>query len=116
MRRRFGCLFVSCLAALCSALLSAPGASAAIEPPWCGTPTPDATGSLPDGTHPGDPAGSFPHIPYYAIGCTLDRIQAQSHGRMEVEVIGKSALGRDLYSVTINALDTEQQRRHFHNW
>jgi hypothetical protein len=35
---------------------------------------------------------------------------------MEVEVIGQSALGRDLYLVTINALDTVQQRRDFGTW
>jgi hypothetical protein len=116
MRRGCCRVVLFCLALVCAALLPAAGAGAAIEPPWCGTPMPDATGSLPDGTQPGDPAGSFPHIPYYAIGCTLERIQSQSDGRMEVEVIGQSALGRDLYSVTINALDTEQQRNDFHNW
>ena len=51
-------------------------------------------------------SGSFPHIPYYAIGCTLESIAAQSGGRMAVEVAGTSALGRDMYRVTINALDT----------
>ena len=43
-----------------------------IEPPWCGMPEADAASNLPDGTEPGDPPGSFPHIPYYAIRCTLD--------------------------------------------
>ena len=116
MRRGCGRMILFCLALLCAALLPAASAGAAIEPPWCGTPTPDAIGSLPDGTQPGDPPGSFPHIPYYAIGCTLDRIQSQSNGRMEVEVIGQSALGRDLYGVTINALDTTQQRKDFQSW
>ena len=37
------------------------------------------------------PNGSFPNIPYYAIGCTLDRIAAASDGRMTVERFGKSA-------------------------
>jgi murein tripeptide amidase MpaA len=84
---------------------------AAIAPPWCGTPMPDAAEALP-GTDP----GSFPHIPYYAIGCTLDSIAAQSDGRMKVEVIGQSALGRDLYLVTINELGTQNQRRDYANW
>ena len=84
-----------------------PGTSAnAAEPPWCGTPEPDASLAL-DG---------FPHIPYYAIGCTLDSIAAQSNGRMKVEVIGQSALGRNLYLVTINELTTSAQRRDFANW
>ncbi len=59
---------------------------------------PDAAENLPDGTGP-DPLGSFPHIPYYAIGCTLEDIESRSNGRMEVEVIGRSALGRDMYKV-----------------
>ena len=98
-------------------VLAATGtAGSAISPPWCGTPMPDAAAALPDGTNPADPPGSFPHIPYYAIGCTLDDIQARSNGRMSVEVIGQSALGRDMYLVTFNALDTAAQRRDFSNW
>lgn len=84
-----------------------PAASADIEPPWCGTPEPDAAENLPDGTDPGDPPGSFPHIPVYAIRCTLDAIAAESNGRMTVDVVGESATGRDMYLVTLNALETE---------
>jgi hypothetical protein len=91
-------------------------AGAEVAPPWCGTPMPDAAENLPDGTEPTDPVGSFPHIPYYAIGCTLEAIAAKSHGRMTVDVVGQSALRRDLYLVTINALDTVQQRGDFHVW
>jgi hypothetical protein len=71
---------------------------------------PDAAENLPDGTDPADPPGSFPHIPYYAIGCTLEDIESRSEGRMETEVIGQSAGGHDMYKVTINALDTRAQR------
>ena len=35
---------------------------------------------------------------------------------MSLEVIGKSALGRDMFLVTVNALDTTQQRRDFQAW
>jgi len=35
---------------------------------------------------------------------------------MSVEVMGRSAGGRELYLVTINALDTVQQRQDFHTW
>ncbi len=91
-------------------------AHAEVAPPWCGSPTPDAAENLPDGTAPSDPVGSFPHIPYYAIGCTLDAIAAASGGRMTVDVAGSSALGRDLYLVTINALDTPEQRKGFQAW
>ena len=41
-------------------------------------PVPDAAENLPDGTDPSDPPGSFPHIPYYAIRCTLEDIVASS--------------------------------------
>ena len=88
-----------------------------IAPPWCGTPEPDAAGALPDGSSPTDPVGSFPHIPYYAIGCTLQAIQAEApDGRMSIEVIGHSALGRPMYLVTINGLKTLQQRLDFERW
>ena len=101
------------LAAIACSLWGAAGAGAAIAPPWCGTPMPDAAENLPDGTDPADPPGSFPHIPYYAIGCTLQDIASRSAGRMRVEAIGRSALGRDMYKVTINALDTRAQRNDF---
>ena len=50
------------LLALVAALVAfARPAAAAIGPPWCGTPEPDAAEALPStGT-------SFPHIPTYAI-------------------------------------------------
>src|SRR5215210_5207005 len=106
---------------LFAALVAAPvlatsTAGAAIAPPWCGTPIPDGTAALPDGSSATHPVGSYPHIPWYAIGCTLERIQSQSNGRMTYRVTGQSANGFDLYAVTINALDTKQQRRDFRNW
>jgi hypothetical protein len=103
--------FVTMLAALLSLLIwmvAVPPAQA-VAPPWCGDPVPDAAENLPDGTDPSDPPGSFPHIPYYAIRCTLEDIVASSQGRMSLEVICQSALGRDLFLVTVNALDTVQQ-------
>ncbi len=107
-------LVAACAAALLLAgsVTTASGAS----PPWCGTPSEDLTAALPDGSSPTHPVGSFPHIPWYAFACTLADIQARSNGRMDVEVIGQSALGRDLYLVTINALDTNQQRKDFQAW
>ncbi|MGH2949410.1 MAG: M14 family zinc carboxypeptidase [Solirubrobacteraceae bacterium] len=98
------------------ALWPAAAANAQVEPPWCGTPMTDAAENLPDGTDPNDPEGSFPHIPHYAIGCTLERIEDESDGRMEADVIGRSALGRDMYGVVINELETRQQRRDYRNW
>jgi zinc carboxypeptidase len=116
MRPRFSLRIPVFVLAVLASSLTSPTAGATIAPPWCGTPTPDAAESLPAGTDPGDPVGSFPHIPYYAIGCTLQSIQAQSGGRMSVEVIGQSALGRDLFQVTINELQTDQQKEDFARW
>jgi hypothetical protein len=108
---------IGALAAPVDAVSESPQTSSSlIAPPWCGTPMPDGVGSLPDGSDPSHPVGSFPHIPYYAIGCTLAEIQARSNGRMEFNVVGQSALGRDMYLVTINALDTPQQRKDFQTW
>ena len=89
MSRRIGFSFSLLIAALAAALIGSSPASAAIGPPWCGTPEPDSAEALPStGT-------SFPHIPVYAIKCTLDDIQARSlDGRMSLEVAGKSATGR----------------------
>jgi hypothetical protein len=103
--------------ALAASLGSAGGAGAAIVgPPWCGTPIPDGSAALPDGTNPGDPVGSYPHIPWYAIGCTLDQIVAQSNGRVSYRVTGQSALGYDMYEVVVNAKETWAQRRDYRRW
>jgi hypothetical protein len=103
MARRLSRAFL--LLAVALAFGPVAGASAA-EPPRCGTPEADSSLLL-DG---------FPHIPYYAIGCTLRDIEQRSEGRMEVEVIGKSATGRDMYSVVINRLRTDQEQRDYSNW
>jgi hypothetical protein len=107
-------VFVAC--ALVVLALGVAGSATGASPPWCGDPIPDGTAALPDGTNPGDPVGSFPHIPWYAFACTLAEIQSRSDGRMSVDVVGQSAGGRDMYLVTLNALDTPEQRRDFQNW
>ena len=117
MPGRFRTLILLALAVLTVSLGLAGNAGAQLTPPWCGTPVPDAAENLPDGTDPTDPPGSFPHIPYYAIGCTLDQIEADQIGdRMTVEVIGQSALGRPLYGVVFNPRETPQQIRDFQRW
>jgi hypothetical protein len=60
-------------------------------------------------------------IPYSAIGCTLEQFKAEAEDadvppRMEYEVIGQSAAGRDIYGVVVNALETADQRRDFARW
>jgi hypothetical protein len=100
------------LAVIAVPLFAIGTAPAAIGPPWCGTAEPDAAEALPT-----TGAGAFAHIPYYAIKCTLDDIQARAvPGRLSIEQIGASALGRPMYLVTINALESESQQLDFENW
>ena len=104
MRRRIGSwLTLSLVLAVIASLAGAGGASADIAPPWCGEFEEDSAENLP-------PEESFPHIPYYAIGCTLEDIQDRSNGRMSLEVIGQSSTGRDMYGVVINSRATRAQR------
>src|SRR5688572_24282130 len=106
MARTLGRFLLLLVLALALAALPA-SASADIGPPWCGTPEAgDSAEGLPDGTDPADPEGSFPHIPHYAVGCTLRDIERRSKGRMDVDVIGESVNGRAMYSVVINELRT----------
>ena len=111
MLPRFRLCLILALGLLTAPLTFAGPAGAEIAPPWCGTPEPDAAENLPS-TGP----GNFPHIPYYAIGCTLNTIAAASNGRMSVQVVGRSATGRDMYQVVINALETRRQRTDHRNW
>ncbi len=61
-------------------------------------------------------------IPYAAVGCTLDKIQAEADAagiplRMQVSVIGHSAVGnRPIYGVVVNALETPEQQRDYARW
>ena len=98
MRRRLATLLGIAVLAATGAAAPAVAASAPPAPPWCGTPEPDAAGAKGD-------------IPYYAIKCTLDGIQARSNGRMQIRVAGRSVLGRALYAVTVDARNTAKQRR-----
>jgi Zinc carboxypeptidase len=111
MFRRTHITFLALVGALAAALAGSSPAGAAIGPPWCGTPEPDAAEALPStGT-------SFPHIPVYAIGCTLADIQSRSlDGRMTFEVHGSSATGRPMYKVVINQLKTDAQQASFDHW
>ena len=67
MTRRFARALLLGLLAL--AVVPVSSANAQVAPPWCGTPEPDAAANLPSAPP------SFPHIPYYAIGCTLEAIE-----------------------------------------
>ena len=63
----------------------------------------------------GEPAddghGRVPaHAGRTRIGCTLERIQAASNGRMKIEIAGRSVQDRPLYLVTIDDRSTEALR------
>jgi Zinc carboxypeptidase len=60
-------------------------------------------------------------IPNAAIECTLQQFHAEAAAagvppRMEYSVIGQSVLGRDIFGVVVNALETAQQQRDFARW
>ena len=108
MRPRVRVWLAVSIAAIVCALVGASGASAQIAPPWCGTPETDAAENLPDGTDPrGCPPGASRTSPTTPSAARSRSIEAESDGRMTVEVLeDQSAGGRDMYAVTINALDT----------
>lgn len=97
-------------------------------PPWDGNPISAGLGPTygeewcaPVGTENVPQTPPLADIPYAAIECTLDQFQAEAAAagiphRMDSFVIGQSALGRDLYGVVVNGLETREQRRDFERW
>jgi hypothetical protein len=119
------------LAFTIAALVAAAPAAAQLSPPFNGNPISPGlgptygeawcaptTGESVNGLQ-GSPLAL---IPYAAVGCTLDKIQAEADTagvprRMTVEVIGHSAVGnRPIYGVVVNALETPEQQRDFERW
>ncbi|MGH2545455.1 MAG: M14 family zinc carboxypeptidase [Actinomycetota bacterium] len=110
-----------------AAVLSAP-AGAQLAPPWDGNPISPGLGPTYDEAWCAPATGeNVPQtaplaiIPYAAIGCTLDQFQAEAAAagvppRMEYSVIGQSVLGRDIYGVVVNAMDTPEQQRDYQRW
>ena len=112
MARRIGIRLLLSLSLLTIVVAPTSVVQAEIAPPWCGTPQPEGVTDV----QSLDP-NSFPHIPWYAMECTLDRIAGQSNGRMSFEITGQSALGRrPVRRAVFNAQDTPQQRRDYQNW
>ena len=69
----------------------------------------------------GPPDSSLAIMPYAAIASELDKFQAEAKAaklpqRMTWWVTGKSAGGRDMYAVVINALETGAQRSAYQRW
>jgi Ca2+-binding RTX toxin-like protein len=60
-------------------------------------------------------------IPQEAVGCTLAQFQAEATAagiphRMDYSVIGTSVLGRNLYGVVVNDLETANQQRDYQRY
>ena len=60
-------------------------------------------------------------IPYGAISCTLDQFETEAAAtgvpdRLSYSVIGQTELGRDIFGVVVNALDTPEQQAAFDRW
>jgi len=67
------------------------------------------------------PIDTLALMPYAAIEPTLKMFQAEAKAagvpqRMSYSVMGKSAGGRNMWEVVINALETDEQRRDFAHW
>jgi hypothetical protein len=60
-------------------------------------------------------------MPYEAIECTLHQFEGEAAAagvpdRLDWSVIGQSPLGKDLYGVVVNALDTPAQQQAYLRW
>ena len=114
-----------------AAPLAPTSAQETLQPPWDGNPISPGLGptygdpwcaQAAPGTSIANQQGSpLALIPQEAIGCTLEKIEAEAvkngvPDRMDYSVIGQSAGGRDIYGVVVNALETAEQRRDFERW
>jgi hypothetical protein len=108
---------------------SAVEASAAAEgSPWDGTPISHGLGPTygeqwcaPVGDENVPQSDPLALIPYAAIGCTLAQFEDEAAAagvpdRLDYDVIGQSVLGRDMYGVVVNALETPEQQRDYARW
>ncbi|MGH2691791.1 MAG: M14 family zinc carboxypeptidase, partial [Actinomycetota bacterium] len=134
MSRRVVSTRASIVLALALALAAPLAPTSAQEPPappWDGNPISPGLGptygeawcaAAEPGTSIANQQGSpLALIPQEAIGCTLEKIEAEAvengvPDRMEYSVIGQSAGGRDIHAVVVNALETAEQRRDYERW
>lgn len=87
---------------------------------WCAEAAPGSNIALQQG-FAGPPPNTLALIPQEAIECTLNGFldEAATAGipqRMTYSVIGRSAGGRDIYGVVVNALETPEQQRDYDRW
>jgi Zinc carboxypeptidase len=110
------------------ALAGVSPAGAPPAPPFDGDPVSPGLGPTygeewcaPAGTENVPQSAPLALIPNAAIRCTLDRFEAEAAAagvpdRLNYSVIGQSMLGRDMYGVVVNALDTPEQQRDYARW
>jgi hypothetical protein len=111
-----------------AAVLSAP-AGAQPAPPWDGNPISPGLGPTYGEAWCAPPSGSIANqqgpplalIPHEAIECTLEQFQTEAANagvppRLEYSVIGQSTLGRDIFGVVVNAVETPEQQRDYDRW
>ena len=105
------------LLVLVLALAALPASASAAAPPWCGTPEPDDSAeACPTARTPARSRGQLPAHPVLRDRLHARDIEDRSRGRMDVDVIGQSASGRDMYGVVINELRTRRERRDYLDW
>ena len=110
------------LALVVAAIAFSSPAGAQTGPPWDGNPVSPGLGPTYGETWCASAAGeNVPQsaplalIPYGAIGCTLEQFKAEAAtagvpNRLSYSVIGESGLGRDIFGVVVNALETPEQQ------
>jgi hypothetical protein len=103
-------------------------AGAQVGPPLDGNPVSPGLGPTygeewcaPVGSENVSQASPLALIPSGAIRCTLDQFEAEATAagvpdRLSYTVIGESILGRDLFGVVVNALETADQQRDYARW
>jgi hypothetical protein len=104
-------------------------AGAQLAPPWDGNPISQGLGPTYGEEWCAPPTGSIADqqgpplalIPYEAIECTLQGFEEEAAAagvpdRLDYSVIGQSTLGRNIFGVVVNALETAEQQRDHDRW
>jgi Zinc carboxypeptidase len=116
------------VALVIAAIAFASPSGAQVGPPLDGNPVSPGLGPTygeewcaPVGSENVPQAAPLALIPYAAIRCTLEQFEAEATAagvpdRLGYSVIGESVLGRDIFGVVVNALETAEQQRDYARW
>jgi hypothetical protein len=120
-------LLVACGLIFAAIALAAP-VGAQTAPPFDGNPVSPGLGPTygeewcaPVGSENVPQSAPLAIIPYAAIRCTLDQFEDEAAAagvpdRLNYTVIGESVLGREIFGVVVNALETPEQQRDYARW